>query len=250
MFESLQGHNRHSAAERLPALLVSIGLHGLMLALFVVLPLVFLRVLPGSELLTFLIAPAPPVPEIVLPPVRVSATHSGTFTGNILKRLGNFAPDRIPKGIPAPGDEQPELNALLGIYGSGLGFTGMNGMVGSGDPAGLIAVAPPPIVPPPPRPHRPSVVRVGGTVQESKLIRKVLPIYPEIFTRARISGEVFLEVIIDEEGNVSDVKVLRGHILLAEEAVRAVRQWKYSPTLLNGEPVPVASNVTVIFRLR
>jgi protein TonB len=250
MFESLQGNNRRSAAERLPALFLSIGLHGLMLALFVVLPLLFLRVLPGSELLTFLISPALPPPPVVPAPLRASATQPGTHSGITVKPLGDVAPDKIPQGIPAPGDDEPVMNAALGIYGSGLGLAGMSGLVGSGVPAGLIATAPPPIVPPPPRPHRPSVVRVGGTVQESKLIRRVLPVYPEITKRARISGDVILEVIIDEEGNVADVKVLRGHILLVEEAVRAVKQWKYSPTLLNGEPVSVVSNVTIIFQLK
>jgi len=250
MFESLQGNNRRRAAERLPALFLSIGLHGLMLALFVVLPLLFLRVLPGSELLTFLIAPAPPTPLVVPAPLRASATQPGTHSGITVKPLGDVAPDRIPQGIPAPGDDEPVMNAVLGVYGSGLGLAGMSGLVGSGFPAGLIAVAPPPIVPPPLRPHRPSVVRVGGTVQESKLIRRVLPVYPEITKRARISGDVILEVIVDEEGNVADVKVLRGHILLVEEAVRAVKQWKYSPTLLNGEPVSVVANVTVIFQLK
>ena len=61
---------------------------------------------------------------------------------------------------------------------------------------------------------------------------------------------MILEVTVDEEGNVSDIRVLRGHPLLEEEAVRAVRQWKYSPTLLSGEPVPVIATVTVIFNLR
>ena len=55
---------------------------------------------------------------------------------------------------------------------------------------------------------------------------------------------------VDEEGNVADVKVLRGHPLLDDEARRALKQWKYSPTLLNGEPVPVTATVTVIFSLR
>jgi protein TonB len=250
MFESLQGNNRRGAAERLPALLASVGLHGLMLVLLVVLPLLFLRVLPGSDLLTFVIAPPPPVPEDVPAPPPDSVTPQGNQGGIPMKPIDYVPPDRIPQGIQAPGDETLEISTVVGIYGSRLGLPGMRGPAGSGVPAGLIGVAPPPIVPPPPRPPGPSVVRVGGTVQEAKLIRRVLPVYPDITKRARISGTVILEVTIDEEGNVSDVKVLRGHVLLVEEAVRAVKEWKYSPTLLNGEPVAVVSNVTVIFQLK
>ena len=93
-------------------------------------------------------------------------------------------------------------------------------------------------------------MRVGGNVQESKLIKKIEPVYPELAKRARVSGTVILTVTVDEEGSVADIKVLKGHPLLDDSAVAAVRQWKYSPTLLNGEPVPVIATVTVIFNLR
>jgi protein TonB len=92
-------------------------------------------------------------------------------------------------------------------------------------------------------------VRVGGQVQESKIIRKVLPVYPELAKRARVEATVILEVNVDEEGNVINVRVLRSHPLLEQAAIDAVKQWKYSPTLLNGEPVPVVATVTVEFKL-
>ena len=93
-------------------------------------------------------------------------------------------------------------------------------------------------------------IRVGGNVQESKLIRRVEPTYPELAKRARVQGKVVLVVTVDEEGNVTDIRVTSGHPLLDEAAVSAVKQWKYSPTLLNGEPVPVIANVTVFFNLK
>uniref|UniRef100_A0A7V4G9P2 Energy transducer TonB n=1 Tax=Desulfobacca acetoxidans TaxID=60893 RepID=A0A7V4G9P2_9BACT len=93
-------------------------------------------------------------------------------------------------------------------------------------------------------------IRVGGNVQESKLIRRVEPVYPELAKRARVQGTVVLIVTVDEEGNVSDIQISKGHPLLNDAAVSAVRQWKYSPTLLNGEPVPVIATVTVIFNLK
>ncbi len=106
---------------------------------------------------------------------------------------------------------------------------------------------PPPLpLPPPPKAKRPIP---GGNVLESKLIRRIDPVYPEIAHKARVSGTVILQVVVDEEGNVSEIKVLQGHPLLIDAAVSAVRKWKYSPTLLNGEPVSVTAAVTVIFKL-
>jgi TonB family protein len=90
-------------------------------------------------------------------------------------------------------------------------------------------------------------IRVGGNVQESKLIYKVDPVYPELAKRARVTGRVILLVTANEEGTVSDVKVQSGHPLLDEAAITAVRQWRYSPTLLNGVPVPVIFTVTCVF---
>ncbi len=251
MFESLQMNNGRSLPGRLLALLFSVCLHALMITLLVVLPLLFFRMMPANELFTFLLAPpsAPLLPAVPPPQPAASAVRHTTASYRQTIWPENFAPELVPRGVPLPEDEPPVVGVAPGVYGSGLGLSGMSGLTGLGFPAGLVATAPPPIVPPP-APRRPSVVRVGGTVQEAKVLRKVPPVYPEITLRARISGEVQLEVVIDEEGNVADVKVLHGHMLLVDEAVRAVKQWKYSPTLLNGEPVSVVSTVTVIFRLK
>ena len=91
---------------------------------------------------------------------------------------------------------------------------------------------------------------VRGNVQASKLIRRVEPVYPELAKKARVSQEVILQVTVDEQGNVADIELLRGHPLLNQSAIDAVQQWRYSPTLLNGEPVPVIATVTVNFLLR
>ena len=93
-------------------------------------------------------------------------------------------------------------------------------------------------------------IRVGGNVQESKLLVKIFPVYPELAKRARVSGVVILQVTVNEAGEVYEVKVLRGHPMLDEAAIDAVRQWRYVPTLLNGEPVPVVATVTVIFNIK
>jgi protein TonB len=91
---------------------------------------------------------------------------------------------------------------------------------------------------------------VDGDVAESKLIRKVEPVYPDLALRARVQGKVILEVTINEEGFVDDVRVVSGHPLLNEAAIDAVKQWQYSTTLMNGSPVPVIARATVIFNLK
>jgi protein TonB len=94
----------------------------------------------------------------------------------------------------------------------------------------------------------PTPVRVG-ILEPSKLIYKVSPVYPALASRAHVQGTVVLEAVVDEEGSVSTLKVLSGHPLLVDAALQAVKQWRYSPTVMNGEPVPVIATVTVIFRL-
>ena len=91
---------------------------------------------------------------------------------------------------------------------------------------------------------------VGGNVQLSKIIKKVEPEYPELAKRARVQGVVVLSITVDETGHVSEVRVIRGHPLLDPSAIGAVQQWVFSPTLLNGQPVPVQSTITVVFNLK
>jgi protein TonB len=109
-------------------------------------------------------------------------------------------------------------------------------------PAGII------VVPPPPEPPKP--VRPGGKIREPRRIVDVPPIYPPIAIAARKEGVVILEALLDENGHVNGVKVLRSEPLLDDAAVQAVRRWRYTPTLLNGVPVPVLMTVTVRFSLR
>ena len=93
-------------------------------------------------------------------------------------------------------------------------------------------------------------VRAGSNVMESKLIHKVDPVYPQLAKDIRLSGRVILVITVNEEGFVSDAQVKAGHPLLTEAAVEAVKQWQYSPTLLNGQAVPVKATVEVVFVLK
>jgi protein TonB len=94
------------------------------------------------------------------------------------------------------------------------------------------------------------VLRVGGYIRAPQKIVDVAPIYPPLARAAGVEGIVILEAVIAEDGSVRDVRVLRSVPLLDAAATEAVRQWRFSPTLLNGEPVPIVMTVTVAFRLR
>jgi protein TonB len=90
---------------------------------------------------------------------------------------------------------------------------------------------------------------VGGKISEPRKLRNIPPVYPEVAKAARIQGVVVLEATIDPAGRVDNVRVLRGIPMLNEAAMDAVKKWVYSPTLLNGTPVPVIMTVTVNFTL-
>ena len=119
---------------------------------------------------------------------------------------------------------------------------GVAGGVVAGIVGGLAEAPPPP--PPPPEP-----VRVGGNISPPTKVTDVPPVYPPVAQAARVTGVVILEAIIGPTGNVTEVKILRSVPLLDDAAVEAVQQWQYTPTLLNGVPVPVIMTVTVNFQI-
>jgi len=102
--------------------------------------------------------------------------------------------------------------------------------------------------PPPPKPAQ-QRIRQGGSVQAALLVNKVQPVYPPLARQTRISGTVRLHALISKSGAVESLEVLSGHPLLVRAAMDAVQQWRYKPTLLNGEPVEVDTTIDVIFSL-
>ena len=106
------------------------------------------------------------------------------------------------------------------------------------------------VAPPPPAPEPSAPVRVGSGIRPPKKIHDVAPIYPPMAQTARISGLVIIEATIGPNGDVLDAKVLRSKPLLDAAALAAVRQWRFTPTLLNGKPIAVVMTVTVDFQLQ
>lgn len=129
----------------------------------------------------------------------------------------------------------------------------------SGTPDGVFGVIPTAVIAPkPPAPQPvpqktettvPPRVKIGGVVQAAKIIRQATPVYPALAKQARVSGVVRLEAVINRVGTIESLRVIEGHPLLVPAAVEAVRQWVYRPTVLNGEPVEVLTQIDVHFKL-
>ncbi len=123
---------------------------------------------------------------------------------------------------------------------------GVEGGVPGGVVGGVVADLPEAAAPAAPV----KAVRVGGDIREPRKVVDVPPVYPEMALKARVEGIVIIEATIDERGRVREAKVLRGVPVLDEAALEAVRQWVYTPTLLDGVPRPVIMTITVRFQIK
>jgi len=212
------------------------------LAVLILIPLIYTEALPKASLATLLIAPPPPPPPAAAPPKVVVKRVS---VEDMMK-----APTVIPKSIKAVKDEpEPPPQAAAGVVGGVPG--GVPGGSAGGVLGGIIGSlgtgAPPP--PPPPKAATPKRIRVGGQVEQAKWIFHPNPEYPPLAKMARIQGGVRLEAVISKDGTIQDLKVISGHPLLVKSALDAVSRWRYQPTLLNGEPVEVVTEIDVNFTL-
>jgi len=213
----------------------------LIVGAMIIVPLMQTDALPKAQLLTFLAAPPPPPPP---PPPPAKAPPVVVHQVSMQQLMK--APTVIPKTI-AKVHAQPQ-QASVGVVGGVAG--GMPGGQAGGVLGGIIGGVtggPPP--PPPPPKKVPQRIRVGGQVEAAKLIYHPNPQYPPLAKMARIQGTVRLEAVIAKDGTIQDLKVLSGHPLLVRSALDAVKQWRYQPTLLNGQPVEVVTEIDVHFTL-
>jgi protein TonB len=95
----------------------------------------------------------------------------------------------------------------------------------------------------------PQRVRISQGVTRGLLIQKVEPQYPTLARSARVQGDVVLSAVIDTNGQITNLQLVSGHPMLVPAAIAAVKQWRYKPYLLNGQPVEVETTITVIFSL-
>jgi protein TonB len=209
---------------------VSLLSHSLVIAMFLVLPILAAPYMPevfaddDLILITALVPPTPPLPPRPKP---IEMTEHPP--------VSNGAPTEAPTGI---NPEKPAPEA---------------GWEDSKTPPGIItgnfdtrAIAAPPAQPALPQ----EPVRIGGTIRQPLKVRNVEPVYPQLALIARVQGIVIIEATIGPDGRVMNARVLRSEPLLKQAALDAVNQWEFTPTLLNGVPVPVIMTVTVMFTLK
>jgi periplasmic protein TonB len=215
---------------------VSIIVHTAIIGAVVIIPLMAADVLPTPpSMMAFVAAPPPPPPPPPPAPPPPAAAAP--------KPQPEVNPTAAP--IEAPREIKPETGIESGVKGVIGGVEG--GVIGgvAGGIVGGLEAAPPPPPPPPAAP-----VRVGGNIRAPQKTRDVKPVYPAIAQSARVQGVVIIEATIGPTGQVQEAKVLRSIPLLDAAALDAVRQWVFTPTLLNGVPVPVIMTVTVNFTLQ
>jgi len=224
----------------------------LLLGVAVLIPMIYFDALPQGQLTSFLVAPPPPPPPPPPPaaPIKVVKVIPRQFDAGRL-----MAPKAVPKDIAVIKEEElPPPSASVGVVGGVPGGVpgGTAGGVLGGIIGGMPSAAPPPPPPPvkeAPKPVTPQRIRVGGNVQQALLVKQPKPVYPPLAKQARISGVVRLNAIIGKDGTIQNLTVTSGHPLLVPSALEAVKQWVYKPTLLNGEPVEVVTQIDVNFTL-
>ncbi|HXY77549.1 MAG TPA: TonB family protein [Candidatus Acidoferrales bacterium] len=234
MFDQLVVSSAHANKTHKPwTVAMSAIVQSLIVGIFILIPLIYTEALPKGMLNTFLVAPAPPPP----PPPPAAPVHT-VVRPRIVTPQRMVAPTVIPKTVQMIKDEAPDIGAA-GVEG-GVGGGAVGGVLG-----GIIGGAAPP---PPPKPTQ-TRIRVGGNVQAASLLRKVDPVYPQIAKTAHVSGTVVLHAIIAKDGTIQQLEYVSGPPLLMRAAMDAVRDWRYKPTLLNGDAVEVDTTIQVVFTL-
>ncbi|HEY2943797.1 MAG TPA: TonB family protein [Vicinamibacteria bacterium] len=255
---------RNKEGKRTLTLPVSIAIHVVILFAVLVLPYLRYNELPEPALGTVraffvepVAAPPPPPPPPAAPKAAVAAPKISRPKPVVQEPPKFTAPIEVPKEIPRDEGVAAAASTVDSAPSAGAGG-GEPGGVEGGVPGGVVGGVPGGVVggvlggvpkeePPPPPPDKP--VRVGGQIKAPRKVRDQAPAYPDVAKQARVEGVVVLEAVISPQGRVTEVKVLRGSPLLDDAAVSAVKNWAYTPTLLNGVPVPVVMTVTVSFKL-
>jgi periplasmic protein TonB len=217
------------------AAVASVTLLSLLLLALVVVPLFHTDTLPKRETLTML----------YLPPT-AEASNATTLPVPTFTSTSKPTNIRIPRAVHTTQEApSPPVDPTGGLVG------GVPGGVVGGIPGGALgevlrSTGSAPVLATTPAPKR---IRVPAPMAEANLVYDVAPKYPPEAGRARIEGTVVLLAVIGKDGTVQDVRVEKGLPVLAQAAIEAVKQWRYRPYLLNGEPVEVDSHITINFTL-
>jgi len=218
----------------------------LAIILMLAVPLMFTEELPKAQLLTFLVAPPPPPPPP--PPAAAEVQRVVHQIQTDMLNTGQLrTPSKIPQKVQMIKEEEapPPMPASGGVVGGvpgGIPGGQLGGVIGSVISATSSAV---------PRfvPVAPQRIRISQGVTRGLLIHREEPTYPPLARAARVQGEVVLSAVIDTNGQIQNLQLVSGHPMLVPSAIAAVKQWRYKPYLLNGQPVEVETTITVIFTL-
>jgi protein TonB len=212
-------------------LVLSVCAHAVAIGAVIVVPIFATADLPDPRRpLTF-----EAITPIVTPDIPVAPRSQPAQPAAAAQLIPRNEPTELPPDTPPAVPDVPPDLVVLG---------------GTGVPTQEFAPPGDPVIAPPPTPARKDPVPVGGNIRPPTRVVYVQPVYPSIALAARKEGTVILQAVIDENGSVREVKVLRSIQLLDDAAVQAVSQWKFTATLLNGTPVPVVMTVTVGFTLQ
>ncbi len=218
-------------------MIVTFGINGAILATLILIPLLYPEALPKNSLTASLTAPPPP------PPVQTQVPHAAAAAPSEIDQTLR-APAKIPKNInmmkdtgppPPPGSASADLNS--GAAGNPASLFGSPTGTGSGTGAAVVAA----------KPKGP--VRISSGVVAGNKISGPTPVYPAIARSARLSGAVTLSAVISKTGTIENLTVVSGPAMLTGAAIDAVKQWRYKPYILNGEPTEVSTTITVNFNL-
>lgn len=218
--------------------LVSFILEAIVVVILILIPLMFTEALPKGQLMTFLVAPPPPPPPPPPPAaVKIVKQVETDIVNNQLR-----TPTKIPKQVKIIQEEEapPPTTGIVGGVPGGVPGGAANGVIG-----GIISSTP--VAVPKVAVQR---VRVSQGVTQGMKVHDVTPQYPQMAKIARVQGPVVLAAVIGKDGSIQGLRVVSSASpLLNQAALEAVKQWRYRPYILNGEPVEVDTTITVNFTL-
>ncbi|HEX7893816.1 MAG TPA: TonB family protein [Terriglobales bacterium] len=217
----------------------SFVLEAMIIIVMILIPLLFTEALPKAMTMTFLAAPPPPPP----PPPPPAAVHVVKQVETDLVNNQLRTPTKIPKKVEMIKEEEAPPPQMSGVVGGVPGAAGgqIGGVIG-----GIINSTPVAV----PKIATPTRIRVSQGVTQGLKVHDVMPQYPQMAKIARVQGPVVLAAVIGKDGTIQNLHVIStASPLLNQSALEAVKQWRYRPYILNGEPVEVDTTITVNFTL-
>jgi protein TonB len=216
-------------------LFVSVGMHAALIAAVGVAPMFFTREILAGNQITMLATPT--LPYAPSPPVAAARAALQKASFSVPKLTVPVAVPKMNQAAQSVAVAAPDLSAGMGGVAGGAPDGVLGGLLGGNGLAGVLP------------PTGAGTLHVGGQVQRPELVYNPEPEYPSKAKKAKIQGDVRIDAIVDKDGNVVQAHALSGPPVLVDAALKAVSQWKYQPTYLNGSPYPLELIVDINFHL-